>query len=63
VASLVVLLVTVSFLIKYVGDGNNIGTISSVLAAVMAVTAVFYNLSQLRNARVPESTLKKAKRR
>lgn len=56
-------LVTVFFLIKYTGSGNNIGLIASALSAVMAATAVLYNLGQVRNARVPARTLKKAKRR
>jgi hypothetical protein len=60
--SVVLLLITVYFLMKYVGAGNNTGMIVSALSAVMAGTAVFYNLGQIRNARVPASTLKRAKR-
>ena len=61
--SVFLFLVTVYFVIKYAGSGNNIGLIASALSAVMAGTAVFYNLSQVRNARIPASTLKRAKRR
>jgi hypothetical protein len=61
--SVLLFLVTVYFIIKYAGSGNNVGLIASALSAVMAGTAVFYNLSQVRNARVPASTLKKARRR
>jgi ABC-type uncharacterized transport system permease subunit len=62
-ASVFLFLVTVYFLMKYAGAGNNIGMIVSALAAVAAATAVFYNLGQVRNARVPASALKRAKRR
>ena len=61
--SVVLFLITVYFLMKYAGSGNNVGMIVSALSAVMAGTAVFYNLGQVRNARVPASTLKKARRR
>ena len=61
--SVFLFLVTVYFLIKYAGSGNNTGMIASVISAVMAGTAVFYNLGQVRNARVPQSTLRRAKRR
>jgi len=61
--SVFLFLVTVYFLMKYAGTGNNIGLIASALSAVMAGTAVFYNLGQVRNARIPASTLKRAKRR
>src|ERR1043165_9763696 len=61
--SVVLFLITVYFLMKYAGSGNNVGMIVSALSAVMAGTAVFYNLGQVRNARVPASTLKRAKRR
>ena len=61
--SVVLFLTTVYFFMKYAGSGNNAGMIASALSAAMAGTAVFYNLGQVRNARVPASTLKKAKRR
>ena len=61
--SVFLFLLTVYFLMKYAGSGNNIGMIASAISAVMAGTAVFYNLGQVRNARVPASTLKRAKRR
>jgi hypothetical protein len=61
--SVFLFLITVYFLMKYAGSGNNVGMIASAISAVMAGTAVFYNLGQVRNARVPASTLKKAKRR
>jgi len=56
-------LVTVYFLMKYAGSGNNVGMIVSAVSAITAGTAVFYNLGQVRNARVPASALKRAKRR
>ena len=62
-ASVFLFMVTVYFLMKYAGSGNNVGMIASALSAVMAGTAVFYNLGQIRNARVPQSALKRAKRR
>ena len=61
--SVFLFLVTVYFLMKYAGSGNNVGMIVSAISAVMAGTAVFYNLGQVRNARVPAHTLKRAKRR
>lgn len=62
-ASLVVLIFTVYFLWHYARLGNNAGLIVSVAGAVMAVTALFYNLGEVRNAKVPASTLKRARRR
>jgi len=61
--SLVLVIVTTYFLMKYFQSGNNVGIIASVAGAVMAVTSLFYNLSELRNARVPSNTLKRARRR
>jgi len=61
--SVFLFLVTVYFLMKYAGSGNNTGMIASALSAVMAGTAVFYNLGQVRNARVPAKTLKRARRK
>ena len=60
--SVVLFLATVYFLIRYARSGSNIGMIVSALMAVVAATAVFYNLGEVRNARVPASTLKRAKR-
>jgi hypothetical protein len=62
-ASLVILMVTVYFLLSYLQSRNNVGIIVSITATVMAVTALFYNLGELRNAKVPSSTLKRARRR
>ena len=62
-ASLIILMVTVYFLLSYLQSKNNVGIIVSITATVMAVTALFYNLGELRNAKVPSSTLKRAKRR
>jgi VIT1/CCC1 family predicted Fe2+/Mn2+ transporter len=56
-------MVTMYFLVSYFQSKNNIGIIVSITATVMAVTALFYNLGELRNAKVPSSTLKRAKRR
>src|SRR5688572_30657314 len=61
--SVFLFLVTVYFLMKYVGSGNNIGMIVSAFSAVMAGISVFYNLGQVRNARVSPAALKRAKRR
>jgi hypothetical protein len=61
--SLVILLSTVYFLVYYLQSGNRTGVIVSIVAAVMAVTSLFYNLGEVRNARVPASTLKRARRR
>jgi hypothetical protein len=61
--SVILFMVTIAFLIRYAQSGNQIGMIASVAAAVMAGTAVFYNLGQVRNAKVPAATLKRAKRR
>ena len=61
--SVVIFLGTIYFLIRYARSGNKIGMIVSALMAVVAATAVFYNLGEVRNARVPASTLKRAKRR
>ena len=61
--SVIILMGTVFFLISYAQSGNRIGMIASGAAAVMAGTAVFYNIGQVRNAKVPASTLKRAKRR
>ena len=61
--SLALLMVTIYFLMKYIGSGYTTGMIVSVGAAVMAATAVFYNLGQIKNARVSPSAMKRAKRR
>jgi hypothetical protein len=61
--AVVLLLFTIYFLMKYVSMGHTTGMIISVGAAVMAATAVFYNLGQMRNARVSPSAMKRAKRR
>jgi hypothetical protein len=62
-ASLVVLMFAVYYIWHYAQSGNNIGLIVSVAGSVMAVTALFYNLGEVRNAKVPSSTLKRARRR
>jgi hypothetical protein len=59
----VVLMFSVYFLFHYIQSRNNVGLIASVLGTVMAVTALFYNLGEIRNAKVPASTLRRAKRR
>lgn len=61
--SFLLLLFTVYSIVRYVNLGNNTGIVVSVLGSVMAVTALFYNLGEVRNARVPESTLKRSRRR
>lgn len=61
--SVIIFMSTMFFLISYAQSGNRIGMIASVVAAVMAGTAVFYNVGQVRNAKVPAATLKRAKRR
>ncbi len=62
-ASLLLVMVTVYFVILYIQSRHQVGMIVSIAAAVMAVTALFYNLSEVRNARVPASAMKRAKRR
>ena len=62
-ASLVLLMTTVYFLMTYIRSGNTVAIIASAAAAVMAVTGLLYNLGEVRNAKVPASTLKRAKRR
>ena len=61
--SLVILLSTVYFLVYYLQLGNRTGVIVSIVAAVMAITSLFYNLGEVRNAKVPANTLKRARRR
>jgi hypothetical protein len=61
--SFLLLMMTAYFIVRYVNAGHNTGILVSVLASVMAVTALFYNLSEIRNARVPQSALKRARRR
>jgi hypothetical protein len=62
-ASLLIVMVTVFFAIRYIRSGNNVGMIVSIGATAMAVTALLYNLGEVRNAKVPASTLKRARRR
>lgn len=62
-ASLAIVMVTVFFLVRYIQSGNNVGMIVSIAATVMAVTALLYNLGEVRNAKVPASAMKRAKRR
>jgi len=61
--SLLILFLTTYFLMKYYQSGNNVGMIASVAGVVMAVTSLFYNLGEVRNAKIPSSTLKRARRR
>jgi len=63
VGSLIVVLFTVYFLTTYLRAGNTTGVIISAAATIMAVTGMLYNLGEVRNARVPSSTLKRARRR
>jgi hypothetical protein len=51
------------FLVTYLRSGNRTGLIVSIVASVMAITSLFYNLGEVRNAKVPASALKRAKRR
>ena len=62
-ASLLLVMVTVYFVITYIQSRHQVGMIVSIAAAVMAVTALLYNLGEVRNAKVPASTMKRAKRR
>jgi hypothetical protein len=61
--SLIIFIFAVYFLWHYVQVRNNVGMIASVAGVVMAITSLFYNLSEIKNAKVPSSTLKRAKRR
>lgn len=62
-ASLLIVMVTLYFLTSYIQSRNNVGMIISIAGTVLAVTAFLYNLGEVRNAKVPASTLKRAKRR
>jgi uncharacterized protein (UPF0333 family) len=61
--SLVLVILATYFLMKYIQSGDYAGIIASIAGAVMAVTLLFYNLGEVRNAKVPPSTLKRARRR
>jgi hypothetical protein len=61
--SLLLVILTTFFLMRYIQSGNNVGMIVSIVGAVMAVTSLFYNLGEVRNAKVPANTLKRARRR
>ena len=61
--SLVLLFATLFFLTTYIRSGNTIGLIVSIVATVMAVTSLLYNLGEVRNAKVPASAMKRARRR
>jgi hypothetical protein len=61
--SLLLVILTTYFLMRYIQSGNTVGIIASIAGAVMAVTLLFYNLGEVRNAKVPSSTLKRARRR
>ena len=61
--SVFLLLTTVYFVLTYYRSGNNTGMIVAIAATIMALTALVYNLGEVRNARVPASTLKRARRR
>jgi hypothetical protein len=61
--SLMLVILTTYFLMKYIQSGDYAGIIASIAGAVMAVTLLFYNLGEVRNAKVPSSTLKRARRR
>jgi len=61
--SLVVFILAVYFLWHYVQVGHKVGTIVSIAGVVMAITSLFYNLGEVKNAKVPASTMKRAKRR
>jgi ABC-type Fe3+-siderophore transport system permease subunit len=63
VASGVVLAITLYQLLRSVRTQNQFGLIVSALTGAMAVTALTYNLSQMRNARVPDRTLKRMSKR
>src|SRR4026208_246124 len=52
-ASVLLLIVTVYFFVHYVQSRSNTGMIVSVVGAVMAGTSLFYNLGEVRNAKVP----------
>ena len=61
--SLLLVILTTYFLMRYIQSGNSVGMIVSVVGTVMAVTSLFYNLGEVRNAKVPSATLKRARRR
>jgi hypothetical protein len=61
--SLVLVSLATYLQMKYIQSGDYAGIIASIAGAVMAVTLLFYNLGEVRNAKVPPSTLKRARRR
>jgi len=62
-ASVMIFMTTVFFLIAYARSGYTVGIVASVAGAVMSATAVFYNIGEVRNAKVPAATLKRARRK
>ena len=61
--SLILVFIATYFLMRYYRSGNGIGMIASAAGAVMAITSLFYNLGEVRNAKVPSNTLRRARRR
>jgi hypothetical protein len=61
--SLILLIFTVYFLMTYLRLGNTTGIIAAAGATVIAVTGLLYNVGEIRNAKVPASTLKRARKR
>lgn len=61
--SLVVFISAGYFLLHYIQVGNKVGIIVSVAGVVMAITSLFYNLGEVKNAKVPASAMKRARRR
>jgi uncharacterized membrane protein YbhN (UPF0104 family) len=60
--SLLVFFIALYFAIRALGTGNTVSSIVSAVVGIAAIVAVFQNLDRLRDARVPQKTLKRMKR-
>ena len=61
--SIVLFLVALYLAIGALRAGDTVLSIASVVGGIIAALGTFYNLDRLRNARIPQGTLKRMKRR
>ena len=61
--SVLVLLIALYSAIGGMRTGNTIASVVSAAVGIVAAFAVFHNLDRMRDARVPQRTLKRMKRR
>jgi hypothetical protein len=61
--SILLFLIALSLAISGLRTGNTIASLASAAVGIVAAFAVFHNLDRMRNARVPQRTLKRMKRR